>query len=955
MNVYLKYARLLILGICFLSANATGNAADNDFKTGPRIDSLIPANGQTNGVIRYSKRAVRYTGKEIELPAKQYGSWNFKTTEFGGLPNGWEDLLYRRPSRNWVVDENGFLRHILKNRSNKLTYDPFTDSFKESPTTQTRPGMLVVNDNNVPGDIRIRARFKKTEDEHVFFGVTGRIQNQQNFYTVMLTDDDRLLIAKMKGDSLLPLSELAILNRYSYPGEWELVVSFYNDLITGMLYDSKGQLQGRLDARDGEFETGTCGIYATDYVGVSSYNIWNVSEKTVGKPFNTSVSHGNKDLYGYRLLKPDPNPETLNIPFENLDVSYDIIVAGAGTSGWAAAVQAARMGRKVLLLEETDWIGGQMTAAAVASMDESGPLIRERGIYREFHESIVSYYYAKEKSPFMAYFWGRNTQNQQEGGYEPLVARNLLYAFIREAKNTPGAKLDVLLRTRVTKVQKKGNRITGITASQWNESGVKSKTISCKVLIDATEYGDVIPLTGATYRVGNTKSSEKNWKGVVQDHTFTAVIREYPNGIPEYLKIKQPPPKYEEYRKKFMGRTINGDWGLHNGARMYRAELAWRGMADSHSPMTGKRSQLRHTLTGLNGGNDYPVSVATIESDSQRLVDESDGIYRTLAKIYYLQNELNLPWSVAEDQQFNTSYNREMMKRRGIPDSLIEIAKHMPQIPYVRESRRIEGVKIVVSDDLTRWEKAKHVPTSVAVGDYFMDLHRTYEAIEHDLDNENYARNGGPFQLPMSAFIPRSIDGFIPAEKNFSQSRLVSGATRLQPITMLTGEAVGTMAALAVEKNIQPRALNPLSVQWKLLEQGSTLVPRWYNDIVWGTELWRATQFLSLYKIMDKPGELEYWDGMEFASKSSWGTALSLHADEAAIAFSQLASLFGWKANSRSYQHTEINSVKELENIAKSIHPSLAKMLLNTTIGQDEKITHSRFALICLDLIKMKQ
>src|SRR3546814_16737536 len=119
---------------------------------------------------------------------------------------------------------------------------------------------------------------------------------------------------------------------------------------------------------------------------------------------------------------------------------YDSGVAGAGCSVWAAAVQAARMGLRVLLLEETDWIGGQMAAAAVTSMDESGPLIRERGIYRQFHESMVAYYYGRDKCPFVAYFWGRQTQNQQEGGYEPAVVRRLLYGFIQDARERAASR-----------------------------------------------------------------------------------------------------------------------------------------------------------------------------------------------------------------------------------------------------------------------------------------------------------------------------------------------------------------------------------------------------------------------------------------------------------------------------------------------------------------------------------
>ena len=75
-----------------------------------------------------------------------------------------------------------------------------------------------------------------------------------------------------------------------------------------------------------------------------------------------------------------------------LQPHYDVIVAGAGTGGTCAAIQAARMGASVLLLEETDWIGGRMNTAAVTSMDQGGQLVRNRGIYREFCQRVEAHY-----------------------------------------------------------------------------------------------------------------------------------------------------------------------------------------------------------------------------------------------------------------------------------------------------------------------------------------------------------------------------------------------------------------------------------------------------------------------------------------------------------------------------------------------------------------------------------
>src|SRR5437660_7521016 len=48
----------------------------------------------------------------------------------------------------------------------------------------------------------------------------------------------------------------------------------------------------------------------------------------------------------------------------------EILIVGGGTGGVAAALAAARNGRRVVLLEETDWLGGQLTAQGVSALDE---------------------------------------------------------------------------------------------------------------------------------------------------------------------------------------------------------------------------------------------------------------------------------------------------------------------------------------------------------------------------------------------------------------------------------------------------------------------------------------------------------------------------------------------------------------------------------------------------------
>lgn len=812
----------------------------------------------------------------------------FAEAAYGDLPDGWVDQMPDRPSRNWIVDGNGFLRMTKKPATGVIAY--------------------AGGDARSLADATLTATFKKTEEESISFGVAGRIQDGRNFYLARFTGADRLELLKVKDGVATPFDltkpgneaeprtpGLVTIRRYHEGEQWTLSLTLRGDRLTARVVDDKGVEQARLDAVDADFAAGLPGLSCTRFASASSFAIdaGPTTRPTMQGAIAVARPH-------YPIVKPEFKHELVDTPRDKVAPSYDVIVAGGGTGGFGAAIQAARSGARVLLIEESEWLGGQMSAAAVGTMDEDGLWgkfpVRERGIYREFNESMVAYYQTLEKDPFVAYY---SYPRQEEGGYEPKASRAVLYGFIREAR-ARGATLDVSLRSRVVEVAKTGKAVTGATIEFGDESGATKKSVACKVLIDATEYGDVIPLTGARYRTGNVTSDAPNPKALVQDHTWLAVVKEYPGGVPEELRIKSPPPGYEEVAaKKYKNYQLHGNmlWGGAGkgikGNKSWRVYFAWRGMADTDSPLTGERSNGRHTQCGFNGGNDYPVTSGTLEDPKRRLIDEREGIYRTLGALYYFQ-QLGVNWSLAVDEGFDTPYNRAKMKERDLRPDLAALAVHLPQLPYVRESRRIVGVKTLVANDLTRFEKAKLMPTAVAMGDYFMDLDHgeTSKAIEPDLDTHDSPRGGGPFQVPFEVFIPEAIDGFVPAEKNIAQSRIANGATRLQPITMLTGQAAGMIAALAARENVQPRALDPRRVQGALLDAGCTLIQRWHEDVPWRTPIWKATQLCSLYQVMDRAGPI---NGQRpwLAAGFPWGVDEPLKRDELNGAINRLAELRG--------------------------------------------------------------
>lgn len=210
--------------------------------------------------------------------------------------------------------------------------------------------------------------------------------------------------------------------------------------------------------------------------------------------------------------------------------STDVVIVGAGTGGISAAIQAARLGAQVALLEETDWIGGQMTASADATMDEGGsPITLNSGIYAEFVQRMHAYYLARGKSVGTCY--GKDTNHC----YEPHVIQKILLEMIQDANDEGKGHVSLYLRERVVKVLGTEQIVTGVETQ-------KHHIFHSKVVIDATEFGDVLPLSHAAYRIGRFTGAAPG-KSCIQDITYMPILKKYPSGLPPELFMQHPPPR----------------------------------------------------------------------------------------------------------------------------------------------------------------------------------------------------------------------------------------------------------------------------------------------------------------------------------------------------------------------------------------------------------------------------
>ena len=537
--------------------------------------------------------------------------------------------------------------------------------------------------------------------------------------------------------------------------------------------------------------------------------------------------------------------------------AYDIIIAGGGMSGISAAIQATRMGASVLVVEPTGLLGGQSTAAGVSTMDDMSR-IKENGLYREFIDRVREHYEGMRKSIATSY-WKENGK-----AFEPLAGHKILQDM--------AASADILFHAEVVGVSRDES---GRTVTLKTSDGTKSFT--CRLLIDATEYGDVIPMAGLRYRSGNSLSPDMNPNSMIQDITWTAVIRSYPQGIPETLRPKSPLPGYERARKNYLAYVSRNMFGAGDKSPFklpaeFSAHNAYRAIPDSYTPgsYTGaRRDWKRITKTGVNWGNDYPGSygweekyglpIAYLEDVKFREEINREALIKTLHFIYYIQNELGELWSVDENE-----YNELPECARDLPEEWQNIARHLPPVPYVRECRRILGdytfnAKAIYDNSMSYRDgrKNQELPDAIAIGGYILDLHAgdDDDDFEHDLGEWQASirtyEPAGAFQVPMRIFIPASDDTFLAAEKNLSMSRLASGALRLQPVCMMTGQAVGALAALSLKWNVKPREVHALHVQKVLADSGVRLSLAEYSDVQEGDKYYSAVQIATLYNLIE--------------------------------------------------------------------------------------------------------
>ncbi len=189
--------------------------------------------------------------------------------------------------------------------------------------------------------------------------------------------------------------------------------------------------------------------------------------------------------------------------------NVDVVVYGGTSGGIAAAIQVRRMGKTVVLIEPSKFLGG-LSAGGLGATD-IGNKAAIGGIAREFYRRVGDWYrdpahWTRETAE--AYFKGRKGNGEAEQWtFEPHVATAIYRAWLAEAgvPVVTGERL-VLTKTPLADglrgwtataggVVKQNGRVVELKM----ESG---RTYRGAMFIDATYEGDLLALAGASYHVG---------------------------------------------------------------------------------------------------------------------------------------------------------------------------------------------------------------------------------------------------------------------------------------------------------------------------------------------------------------------------------------------------------------------------------------------------------------------
>lgn len=513
---------------------------------------------------------------------------------------------------------------------------------------------------------------------------------------------------------------------------------------------------------------------------------------------------------------------------------FDVVIAGGTTAAFAAAVAAAEGGAKTCLIEPTDWIGGQLTASAVPAIDEAWHTIKDK----KTGESYKVFEIARDRANMTPNFRAMldATGNPGMGWvsnycFEPknflddhllplersLVEKGMLVVFRETVIKSVDVDASKGLVTAITAIRRKPR--PGVAAGGYDvlpskdlpdwyspepSSRFDKETIRFEapqgrdvVFIDATEWGEVLALSGAPYLQG-VEAADGGPQG--DDRCGQSTVFDF---VQRYADEPADEPAGPEGVSGFGFDEFDGKAEAWNKIWTYRRiKSAKRGgpaaVGDLCLQNWGYSAKLQA------GGNDYPFGylfVSKADAEAQR-ADWKGGV--DLAVMAEAERRA-LGWH----HWFKNHAPEGVDPRQILLDGDVLGTSHgLAKLPYIRDTRRSIGVDgfILKGGDLTgsiAKKTGRRFFDRVALGAYPMDVHPMSGCKMPDYIVS--AHDTLPFYIPFRAMTNEKFGNLLVAGKTMAQSFLANAATRLHPIEWSSGTAAGVAAADMVKNRRSAR------------------------------------------------------------------------------------------------------------------------------------------------------
>lgn len=518
-------------------------------------------------------------------------------------------------------------------------------------------------------------------------------------------------------------------------------------------------------------------------------------------------------------------------------MKFDVVVAGGGLGGCAAAMAACSKGLKVLITEETDWIGGQVTSQGVPPdehrwIEDFGCTAR----YRDYRNRVRNYYF--RNFPIK----GEAVENFNPGKglvssicHDPRVTLDVLYEMLSPYLLT-GA-LTLLTNAKITAVHRTDNKLNDAVVSIQNGEELN---VEFAYIIDATETGDLLPLAGVKYVTGAESKEETGEPHAVLTHepdniqAFTYVLAmEYREG--EDHTIEEPemysfwkdlhpdiwPEKMLSFfaphpitleKREYVLFPNETNFPLWNYRRIFDAE-------QFEIPDVGDITLLNWPQNDYFLGNVYEVT----DDEKEKHLFQAKQL--SLSLFYWLQTE-------APRHDGGKGYPG--LKLRG---DVLGTNDGLAKAPYIRESRRIRAQYTITEQDVSPafndGKTGKKYEDAIGIGSYSIDLHPS-------ISGKNYIDIPAlPFHIPLGALIPIDTDNLIAGCKNIGTTHITNGCYRLHPVEWNIGEASGTLAAFCIKNNITPYEVRN---QKERLEEFQAQLKKDGFELAWPDEFYMVNQ-----------------------------------------------------------------------------------------------------------------